>query len=159
MEPHIYRPGKGVTAIYLAVAAVLALASIGSLVFLIGPDRFGIPVTTTWSGPRIVIWFVVALVGPCLAAYLAATALTRRIVLHPDAIEERGVFRSRRLARGDIAGKQVMKGVVTMYLLFPKDPEGKIFQVTGQDDFYFREWIARVPDRAPSTDREASIRW
>lgn len=158
MEPHVYRPGKGLTAIYLAVAAVLALASIGSLVLLIGPDHFGIPVTTTWSGPRIVIWFLVALAGPCLAAYLAAVALTRRIVLHPDAIEERGIFRGRRLARSDIAGKQVMKGVVTMYLLFPKDPEGNIFQVAGQDDPYFQEWMARVPDRAPVTDRAASTR-
>src|SRR5262249_8579640 len=100
--------------------------------------------------PAAIFWFPVALACLPISVYMAVSALTRRVVLYPDVIEERTIFPfgRKRMNRLDIAHKQTMRGIATVYLLFPRDPAGKIRNVTARDDPYFRDWMAGIPDRS-----------
>jgi|HubBroStandDraft_6_1064221.scaffolds.fasta_scaffold964579_2 hypothetical protein len=82
-----------------------------------------------------------------LGSYFVAYVMKARLVLYADAIEDRGLFGTRRLPRSEIAGKMVMFSGCQTIFLYPKSRSQRkmMVQVVFPTDQTFDAWMADIP--------------
>jgi len=76
----------------------------------------------------------------------------KRVILHADAVEVRGWFRSRKLYFVDIRGRQTTASSRSAYgfayIFVPKDDKQRKLAIPGSrlhKDQFFRDWIKTIP--------------
>lgn len=82
---------------------------------------------------------------------VAGSANNKRVILHPDALEVAGWFRTRKLYFTEIRGRQTTANARSVYgyahIFVPTDDRKRKLFVTArlQTDQFFRDWIKTVP--------------
>ncbi len=89
-------------------------------------------------------------------ALLLGSAYNKRVILHADAVEVKGWFRSRKLAFADIRGSQTSassRGTYGyVYVFVPADSSKRRLTIPGSalhTDQFFRDWIKTIPKIPP----------
>ena len=149
--PRVYRTGGKGRTIYLSLGLILiALSLFGGVHFL--RDTYD----SATSGLFICICGAFLLLG----AYIVASALRTRVVLHADAIELHGAFTMQRMAREDIAGRRLlpMQHGPPVIKLFPRFTQVRAQTLTQylKTDAAFDAWFAGIPD-IDAEERQAAL--
>jgi hypothetical protein len=85
-------------------------------------------------------------------ALFLGSGYNKRVILHADAIEVEGWFRSRKLSFADIRGRQTNASSMGAYgyahIFVPRDDRKRKLAVPGsilRTDQFFRDWIKTIP--------------
>jgi hypothetical protein len=98
-----------------------------------------------------------ALLGFCLVfagiALFIGSGYNKKVILHADAIEVKGWFRSRKLSFVDIRGRQTNASSRSKYgyayIFVPTDDRKRKLAIPGSmlhTDQFFRDWIKSIPE-------------
>jgi hypothetical protein len=138
--PRIYAAKRG----WRYAASIIGAAMIAGMVF-------GLYHVVFLNDPpllqsKVVILLFLA-VGVAMGAAMIVAPIRQRVILEAAGIEMIGLFRTRRLAYGDIGAKRAIRGTVPVWSIIPAQRGMKGFQIDMSYDFDapFLDWLATIP--------------
>jgi hypothetical protein len=83
-----------------------------------------------------------------MGSYIVASLLCGRVILYANAIENVGMWKTRRLAKEDIIGKMVISAGSPMITLYPRARRQRklMISVTFTTDKTFDNWMGEIPN-------------
>lgn len=116
----------------------------------LGGFLIALPLQKQLSNPQQLTLAIGAVIALLLAAYLLLYTWRCRLMLDADGIELRGALRTRRLLRGEIAGRRTLRSQYgTTTEIWPKAPGARPLRFSSSamsSDTRFDAWMRSIPD-------------